>query len=179
MALPSVIHRFILDVSDTDAAFYNTLELRVARHPSESDPFFVSRVIAAALHASEGAEMSRAGLCDPDDPPLIVRDLTGRITHWIDIGNPGTDRLHKASKKADSVFVYTYRRPELLIDAIRRANIHRKEALQLFAIPGDVLDQLAGSVSRVNEWSFVRTEGDIFVSAGDTHVNFALQRLTP
>lgn len=178
MALPSVMYRFQLDISDTDRGFYDSKEFRVARHPSESDPFFITRVLAAGLHAADDVEFSRAGLCGPDDPPLFVRELTGDIRDWIDIGNPSPERLHKASKKASRVFVYTYRRAELLLDTIRKGTVHRKEELQLYALPADALDTLAQAVTRVNQWSIVRTDGELFVSAGDTHVNCPVLRLT-
>ncbi len=174
MALPSTILRFNLEVADVDRSTYETLELRVARHPSEGDHFLVTRVIAAALHIGDGAELSRAGLCDPDDPPVLAKDLTGRITHWIDIGSPSPDRLHKAAKKADNVFVYTYRRPEPLVESIRKAGIYRAQDLQLFSLDQGFLDTLAGSLGRTNTWALVRTEGELFVTAGETSASCPL-----
>ena len=125
MALPSTMHRFTIDVSDVDRGVYDTVDMRVAQHPSETGLYLVTRVIAYALHLSDGVEMSRAGLCDPSDPPLFAQDLTGRMTLWIDVGQPSPERLHKATKAADSVWVYTYKNPVLLVDAVAKTTVHR------------------------------------------------------
>jgi uncharacterized protein YaeQ len=159
--------RFSIDISDVDRGVYQTLELRVARHPSEGDHYLVTRIIAAALHVSDGVEMSRAGLCGPEDPPLIARDLTGQITHWIDLGAPSPERLHKANKKAQNVVVYTYKRPEPLIEAIRKASVHRAEDIALYSLRPEFLDSLAACIGRNNAWTIVRTEGELFITAGD------------
>jgi uncharacterized protein YaeQ len=53
-----------------------TLELRVAQHPSESPEFLIARVLAYCLECAEGIAFSK-GLSDPDEPAILVRDLTG------------------------------------------------------------------------------------------------------
>jgi uncharacterized protein YaeQ len=42
---------------------------------------------------------------------VLVRDLTGRLTTWIEVGAPDAERLHYASKLADRTTVYTHRDP--------------------------------------------------------------------
>ena len=167
MALPSTIYRFTLDISDVDRAVYDSAELRIAQHPSETAHYLVTRVIAYALHVSDGVEMSRAGLCDPSDPPILARDLTGKMTLWIDIGQPSPERLHKATKAANSVFVYTYKKPQLLIDSVAKATVHRVEDIQYFSLAPSFLDALANCLARNNQWSIVRTENELFVTTGE------------
>jgi uncharacterized protein YaeQ len=79
MALSSTIFVVDVDLADADRNVYETLSLRLARHPSESDEFLVARLLAYCLEHTEGIEFSR-GLCDADEPPVAVRDLTGRLT---------------------------------------------------------------------------------------------------
>ena len=45
---------------------------------------------------------------DPDEPELWQKDLTGRIVHWIDIGQPDERRLLRASGRAERVSVYSH-----------------------------------------------------------------------
>ena len=88
MALSSTVFTFEIDLSDADRGVYESLALRVARHPSEADEFLVARVLAYCLEYREGIEFSRGGLSDTDDPPIAIRDLTGRMEAWIDVGTP-------------------------------------------------------------------------------------------
>src|ERR687898_3661029 len=99
MALTAIIHNFDIELADSDRGVYESLALRVARHPSESDEFLVARVLAYCLEYREGIEFSR-GLSDADEPPIAVRDLTGRLRAWIDVGTPSPDRLHREAKLA-------------------------------------------------------------------------------
>src|SRR6266571_4484237 len=111
MALTATVYNFDIDLSDTDRNVYETLALRVAQHPSESDEYLVTRVLAYALELTDGIAFSR-GISDPEEPALAVRDLTGAIQTWIEIGAPDAARLHKASKAASRVVVYTHKDPQ-------------------------------------------------------------------
>ena len=79
------IHNFEIELSDVDRGVYETLALRVARHPSETEDYLVTRVLAYCLEYADGISFSN-GLAEPDEPPLAVRDLTGVTRVWIDIG---------------------------------------------------------------------------------------------
>ena len=177
MALPSTIRRFELEISDVDAGVYETLSLRVAQHPSETDTFLLCRVLANCLHLGDGAVMSKAGLCEADEPALIAKDLTGQILLWLDVGTPAAERLHKASKRAARVVVYTHKRPELLLDKLRGERIHRVEDLELYGLDPAMLATLSGVLERVNHWSVLRNDGLLFITAGDCNLTCAVQRL--
>jgi uncharacterized protein YaeQ len=99
MALTATIHNFDIELADADRHVYESLALRVARHPSESEEYLVTRVLAYVLELTEGIEFSR-GVSDPEEPTLAVRDLTGAITTWIEIGTPDAARLHIAALTA-------------------------------------------------------------------------------
>src|SRR5213075_119026 len=98
MALGATIYTIEIDLNDSDRGVYESLALRVARHPSESEEYLWTRVLAYALEYEEGIEFSSGGISNPEDPPIAVRDLTGAYRTWIEIGTPDADRLHKAAK---------------------------------------------------------------------------------
>src|SRR5688572_18037675 len=106
MALPATIRRFEIALADSDREVYETLDLRVAQHPSESERYLVARVIARALEHAEGLEFSKGGVSDDEEPALVRRDLRGDWLAWIEVGAPTPDRLHKATKIAPRVVVY-------------------------------------------------------------------------
>jgi len=128
VALTATIHTFDIDLSDSDRQVYESLALRVAHHPSETEDYLVTRVLAYALECTEGIEFSR-GLAEPDEPAIAVRDLTGAIRSWIDVGAPDAARLHRASKAVPRVAVYTHKDPARLIAGLAGERIHRVEAL--------------------------------------------------
>src|SRR5215210_8461686 len=105
MALGATVYNFDVELADSDRQVYETLAVRMARHPSESEEYLVTRLLAYLLEYTGGIEFSR-GVSDPDEPAIAVRDLTGAITTWIEIGTPDAARLHKASKTAARVAVY-------------------------------------------------------------------------
>jgi len=93
VALTATIYNFDIDLADADRGVYESLALRVACHPSESEEYLITRVLAYALEFSEGIEFSR-GLSNPDEPAISIRDMTGALKSWIEIGNPEAARLH-------------------------------------------------------------------------------------
>ena len=78
MALSATIYTFEIELADSDRAVYETLNLRVAQHPSETTDYLLTRVIAYCLEYTEGIAFSK-GLSDPGDPAIAVRDLTGAL----------------------------------------------------------------------------------------------------
>ena len=82
MALGATIHTFDVQLADVDRGVYDDLTLRVARHPSETDANMILRVLAYCLEFEEGIAFSE-GISSADEPAVLVRDLTGRVTAWI------------------------------------------------------------------------------------------------
>jgi uncharacterized protein YaeQ len=164
MALPATIRRFEISLADSDRGVYESLDLRVAQHPSESERYLVARVLARTLEHAEGIAFSKGGLSDESEPPLSQRDLRGDWLAWIDLGNPSPDRLHRASKLAPRVAVYTWKDPEKLAAAITEAKVYRREALELIALPPTFLDQVAAVLDRVNRWELAVTGGVLYLT---------------
>src|SRR5690606_30918517 len=106
MALSATLHTFTIHLADVDRGVYQDLELRVARHPSETAEYMLTRVLAYCLEYDDGITFSDGGVSSTDEPPVLIRDLTGRLTTWIDIGAPDADRIHRAAKLADRVAIY-------------------------------------------------------------------------
>src|SRR5689334_17425881 len=163
MALGSTIYTFDIELADSDRAVYQTLNLRVAQHPSETPDYLLTRVIAYCLEYAEGIAFSK-GLSDPDDPAICVRDLTGALTVWVDIGLPEPERLHRASKAAPRVAVYTHKDPEQWAERLAAAKIHRAERLEVFALDRAWLAQIVAKLERRMAFSLARSEGEIYLT---------------
>ena len=176
MALSSSIFTFEIDLADADRGVYEHLDLRVARHPSESDTFLVARVLAYCLEFTDGIAFSR-GLSDADDPPIAVRDLTGALQAWIDVGTPSADRLHRASKASPRVVVYIHKDHQQCLAALEGARIHRAAELEMRAIDRGLIRQLADALERRMSFALSVAEGELFVSLGDRTVTGKVERV--
>lgn len=147
VALTATIYNFDIDLADADRGRYETLALRVARHPSESEEYLVARVLAYCLEYAEGIAFSN-GLSDPEEPALAVRDLTGAMRVWVEIGAPDAARLHKASKAAARVVVYTHKDPAQLLRQLEGARIHRADEIEIYSFDRTLIAGLASRLAR-------------------------------
>ena len=163
MALGATIYHFAIQLSNVDRGVYQSLALKVARHPSEAAEHLVARVLAYCLEFTEGLAFSR-GLSDPDEPALAVRDLTGELRAWIDVGAPDAARLHKAAKAAPRVAVYTHKAPAVLLRSLEGERIHRAEAIELYAFDRDLVAGLAARLERRMAFDLSVTDAHLFVS---------------
>jgi uncharacterized protein YaeQ len=176
MALTATIYNFDVELADGDRHVYESLALRVARHPSESEEYLVARLLAYLLEFTDGIEFSR-GVSDPDAPAIAVRDLTGTIRTWIDIGMPDAARLHKASKSADRVAVYTHRDPTQFLKQLAGERIHRAEALELYAIDRGLIGALVQRLERRVAFSLSVNDRELYLSIGADNLTGAVVRL--
>jgi uncharacterized protein YaeQ len=176
MALGATIYNFDVELSDTDRHVYESLALRVARHPSESEEYLVARLLAYLLEYGEGIEFSR-GVSDPDEPTIAVRDLTGAIRTWIDIGTPDAARLHKASKAASRVAVYTHKDPAQFLKQLAGERIHNVEALELYALDRALVTALVDRLERRVAFSLSVTDRELYLSIGSDNLTGAVTRL--
>ncbi len=177
MALTATIYNFDVELADSDRHVYESLALRVARHPSESEEYLVARLLAYLLEYSEGIEFSR-GVSSPEEPAIVVRDLTGAIRTWIDVGTPDAARLHKASKTASRVAVYTHKDPAQFLKQLAGAKIHRAETLELYALDRALVSQLVARLDRRVAFSLSINDRELYVSIGSENLSGKVSQLT-
>ena len=116
MATKSTVFKASLQIADIDHGYYADHALTLARHPSETDERMMVRLCALALQAhqlqslcnGDGTLAFGAGLSDPDEPEVWLRDFTGRTRLWVEVGQPEDKPLTKACSKADAVLLYAF-----------------------------------------------------------------------
>jgi len=174
MAQGSIVIGFDLALSDVDRGVYETLSFKVAQHPSETAVYLVTRVLAYALEWAEGLEF---GLASGDAPALSVRDATGRLRAWIEIGTPDAARLHRASKAAERVAVYCHKDVDSWLRMLAGHEVHRAESIALHRIERRFVDALAERLERRNAWALSVTEGALYLDVGGETLVGAVERL--
>jgi len=177
MALGATIYNFDVQLANVDRGVYETLSFRAAQHPSETNEYLVARVLAYCIEFTEGIAFSK-GLAEPDEPAIAVRDLTGALISWIEIGAPDAARLHRASKASPRVAVYTHRDPRGWVRSLEGERIHRAESMELYAFDRDLIAALAERLDRRMSFDLSLSDGELYVTlAGETFTG-PLQRLS-
>lgn len=175
MALTATIYQFEVQLADVDRGVYESIAFRAACQPSETEEYLLSRVLAYCLEFTEGISFSK-GIAEPDVPALSVRDLTGALQVWIDVGAPDAGRLHKASKAAPRVVVYTHREPRHVLQPLAGERIHRGDELELYALDRGLIDGLVARLDRRNRWELSVTDRHVYVTVGAQTVDGEVTR---
>lgn len=176
MAIGATIHTFEVQLSDMDRGVYEALSLRLARHPSETSAYLATRLLAYCLEYEEGIAFGAGGISSTEEPAVLVRDLTGRITSWIEVGAPDAQRLHFGSKLAGRCAVYTHRDPDQLLSSWRGKTIHRSDAIVVSALPREFIDAVAGRLERRNSVTLSVTEGPMYLEINGESLEAAVSR---
>ena len=166
MAEQSTLYRFDIELSDIDRSVYESLALRVAFHPSEDEPRLVARVLADCLLYESDLEFGK-GLSSTDEPALWRRGPAGEVLHWIDIGYPSAERMHRASKKAQKLTVVCHKGVDALAKEAGKRRIHQAESVEVIALPPDLVSQIAEVTTRTQSWTVVKTDQDLQVVVDD------------
>lgn len=178
MALGATVYSVDIDLADGDRGVYESLAMRVARHPSESEEYLVTRTLAYALEYTDGIAFSPGGLSDADEPAITVRDLTGVIHSWIEIGSPDAARLHRASKASPRVVVYTHKDVDRLMQNLAGEKIHRASELEIYGVDRALIAALAARLDRRLAFTLSVHDGELFIAMGSETLTGCVRRFT-
>ena len=171
MALGATIYKTELNVADTDRHYYGSHFLTVARHPSEKTERMMVRLIAFALNAHEDLAFTK-GISTVDEPDIWLKDLTGAIEQWIEVGQPSESRLLKACGRAEQVIVYCHNghASRLWWDTASR-KLARVNNLKIVCLPVEAVRELAADVKRNMTLHVNVQEQELFISNDNRQVS--------
>lgn len=147
MAQTATIYNLDTQLADIDRGVYETFSARLARQPSETAEYMLTRYLAYCLEYSEGIALTE-GVAAGDEPAVLVRDLTGRLTTWIEVGMPGAERVHRAAKAAARVAIYTHRSIGQVLSQLNGKAIHRAAEISVYAFGPGFIDEVAPILNR-------------------------------
>ncbi len=184
MALKSTIFKAQLSVADIDHGYYADHALTLARHPSETDERMMVRMLALALNAHELQDMCQgdatlafgAGLSDPDDPDLSLKDFTGQTRLWVEVGQPEEKPLLKACQKADSVRVYAFHHAAEVWWQSLKNKVHRLDKLQVWRFESAHTQELALMAERSMQLQATIQDGALHLSSANRSMHLEPQR---
>ena len=147
MALTATIYSLDTELADVDRSVYATFCLKLARQPSETLEYMLTRYLAYCLEHTAGIALTE-GVAAGDEPAVLVRDLTGRVTAWIEVGAPDARRLHRGSKLAGRTAVYTHRNITQVLAELDGKGIHRASEIPVYEFGRGFIDAIAAAVPR-------------------------------
>ena len=176
MALKATICKASLQIADMDRNYHAGHSLTVARHPSETDERMMVRLLAFALNAHEHLAFGK-GLSETDEPDIWLKDLTGAVEHWIEVGQPDDKRLLRACGRANRVTVYAYgNRAELWWKQLAES-LERKKNLAVWRVPAAGAQALEKLAARSMDLQCTVQEGRLYFSNAAETVEMELVAL--
>jgi uncharacterized protein YaeQ len=179
VALKSTIFKANLAVADIDHGYYADHALTLARHPSETDERMMVRLVALAFHAhalqtmvgGDGTLSFGAGLSDPEDPDVWLRDFTGQTRLWIEVGQPDETAITKACRKSEQAALYAFSHAaEVWWKGIEN-KLTRLDNLSVFRIPAAASQELAQLAQRSMQLQATIQEGVLMLGDASRHVD--------
>ena len=181
MAIKAIIHKATVQLSDIDRGIYGDYPLTIARHPSETDERMVIRLLAFALNVSadpdDGTLEFAKDMWDADEPALWLKDLTGQIQHWIEVGQPDEKRLLRAASRVGRVGVYSFSASAPIWWKAIEPKLTRLRNLSVWQIPADQSQALARLAQRTMDLQVTVQDGAIWVGDGTRSIEVAPRRL--
>ncbi len=184
MALKSTIFKANLQIADIDHGYYADHALTLARHPSETDERMMIRLVALAFNAwqlqsvchGDGTLAFGAGLSDPNDPDLSLKDFTGQTRLWIEVGQPEDRPIAKACQRADQVIVYAFHHAAEVWWRGIESKLARLDKLQVWRVPTEASQALVALAQRSMPLQATVQEGILSLSDSRHHVDIECQR---
>ena len=174
MALTATVYNLDTELADIDRGVYETFAVRMARQPSETAEYMLTRYLAYCLEFVEGIELTEGVAAGGDEPAVVVRDLTGRLTSWIEVGMPGAERVHRGSKKAGRVAVYTHRAIAQVLAQLGGQGIHRAADIPVYEFGAGFVSEVAATIERRTVVSVSVTERQLYLDVDGRTFNTAI-----
>ena len=170
MAQKATIYKAELSVSDMDRHYYETHNLTIAKHPSETDERLMVRILAFALNAHEQLKFTR-GLSTDDEPDIWQKSLSGELELWVVLGLPGEKIVRQSCAKANRMVIYCYggRTAEVWWEKIKNKTT-RFDKLQVINFSEKDTSELAKQASRSMKLQVNIQDGDVMVSIDNSIV---------
>jgi uncharacterized protein YaeQ len=176
MTLGATLYHLKIALSDVERGVYEALDLRMAMHPSESPRYLTTRMLAYALSYEDGIGFSKGGISSTEEPAVVVRDPTGVLIAWIEVGSPSAERLHRAAKAARRVALFTSGPLSALQEQARAGSIHRAAAIEVWQFESAFLDAIAERIERNLALELVHTDGQLYVTIGGQVLDGRVER---
>ena len=166
MALKATIYKATIHLSDMDRNYYDTLQLTIAQHPSETDQRMMVRMIAFVLNAHEDLQFGK-GVSDEDEATIWQINYSKEIELWIELGQIDEKRLKKACNKAKQVKLYCYGSSVEMWWKQIASKLQQFDTLSIEQFSTETIEELTKLINRTMEFQCSIQDGQLWLTAGD------------
>lgn len=170
VALKATIYKINLQVANMDTHYYEQHSLTLAKHPSETDERLMVRLLTFALYANE-ALMFGKDISEDNDPTLWIKDLTGAVDLWIEIGQPDERTLRKACNHAKQVVLVLYGAQTDLWWKHHQRELVQKSNLTVLQLPYKETQAMAAIAQRGMDLTCNIEAGQVMLMSDETTIN--------
>ncbi len=176
MAIKSTIYKVDLQVANIDTHYYAEHSLTIARHSSETEERLMMRILAFALNATDNLKFAN-GLTNPEEPELCLKDLTGSIQLWIDIGQPEEKSILKACGISNNVIIYSYKLKTRDWWGRASQKLTRVKNLTIYNVDESAVKEMTKMTARSMSILVTIQDGDITVRDDHNEVIVEIEKL--
>ena len=162
VALKPTIYKLKIALSDLNRNYYDTLNLTIAQHPSETLERMIVRVLVFCINAQEHLVFTK-GLSAVEEPDIWARTLDDQLSLWIDVGEPTVDRIKKATRLAQAVKVYSFNSKSNVWWDQEQVKFKELE-VSIFQMQWENIKSLAALVQRTMDLSVTITGDSAYVA---------------
>lgn len=162
VALKPTIYKLKIALTDLNRNYYDTLNLTIAQHPSETLERMMVRMLVFCINAQDSLTFTK-GLSAADEPDLWAHTLDGQIALWIDVGEPAADRIKKATRFAQIVKVYSFNSKSNIWWIQEQIKLNKLSA-SIFQFQWQNIQALAKLVQRTMDISVTITEESAYIA---------------
>jgi uncharacterized protein YaeQ len=173
MAKPSTIYRATIQLSDIDRGLYESLQVTVAQHPSETEERLLARLLAYALYYEPELTFTK-GVGAGDEPDLWLKGADGRVKLWIEVGLPDAERLVKASRHSERVVLCAFGSAQMVWMKQQLPKLAGIANLTIISLDQPFLQRLSAQLQRSITWSLTVTEGLLYLNVDGQTVESAV-----
>ena len=166
MALKATIYKATIHLSDMDRNYYDTLQLTIAQHPSETDKRMMVRLIAFVLNAHQDLQFGK-GVSDEDEAAIWQINYSEEIKLWIELGQIDEKRIKKACNRSKQVKLYCYGRGVEPWWKQIASKLEQFDTLSIEQFSETTIDALTKLINRTMEFQCSIQDGQLWLTAGD------------
>ncbi len=176
MALKATIYKANIELADMDRNYYDSLQLTLAQHPSETAQRFMVRLICYVLNAHQDLQFGK-GVSDEEEAALWQINYSDEIALWIELGQIDEKRIKKAYNKAKQVKLYCYGSSVETWWSQSQSALSKYSKLSIEQFEQSTTDALIKLLTRTMDFQCSIQDGQLWLSCGDESLLIETKKL--
>ncbi len=176
MAIKPTIYKLQIAISDFNRDHYDSVNLTVALHPSETLERMMARIVAYCINAQENLTFTK-GLSNVEEPDIWVKTLDDLISLWIEVGEPTPERIKKSSRLAPKVKVYSFNSKSNTWWEQSKNKVSPFKNVQFYQFNWRQTQNLASFAKRTMDWSLSISGDTVYITDENQECELEIREL--